>query len=294
MKKAILFAIVVIIIAFLFFNTQAKAYEPRLHIATSITEAETYESVLIMITSDPLEYQDNLTISSNHTIDLEFYNLGTSEVIYKGNVTLKYGTATWSFMVVPEWGEFTGIIKISDPLINSETSIPIEISYSTDYIIYKHEQHDSMENEKNLALILKTVEDVWNFSFAVIGIISLFTLITLVKLDHTTKTKVGEESLWERFSFGIWPFQESTSMLTRYALSDDYRHPTEARKHFEVTPLMAKLARADRDMEDVLYRQQAYTHAIREIEPNALPEISPDMTLQDLENEMDQQINEEN
>lgn len=300
MKKAILLTSIVIF-AFLFLNTQARAeYDPQLHIISSMSEAETYESVLIMITSDPIPYNiigdgnNETTIHSNHTIELTFYNLGTSEVIYNGTLTLKYGTATWSFMVVPEWGEFTGIVEISDPLIDSTASVSIKISYSTDYIIHLNQQHDEQENEKNRIAMAKAIGDVWNASLTIIGFLLFFTFTTLIKLDHTTKTKIGEESLWERFYWLVWPFNENTSKLTMYARSEDYRHPTEARKRFEIIPLMAKYNRAERDEEDVLYRKEAYKQLIEEIDPEALPATSPDMTVQDLQVEMHKQMKEEN
>lgn len=291
MKKAILLAIVVIIIAFLFFNSQAKAYEPKLHIATSITEAETYESVLVMITSDPLEYQDNLTISSNHTIDLEFYNLGTSEVIYKGNLTLKYGTATWSFMVVPEWGEFTGIIKITDPLIDSEVSIPIEISYSQDYQFKKWTDYQKLRedardrenrenNDRNNLIIGGSVITIW----------SLVPLLFL-KFQHNYARKNNEDSYWDRFMDWAWPYSETTSRFTMCLTDPNYKHPKTGLPMFQGNQLLEQLQEAKEDETYNLYEQEQLKAKIRKIDPTLLDSISktPDMTLEQLKKQMEKQ-----
>lgn len=284
MKKAILLAIVVIIIAFLFFNSQARAYEPQLHIATSITEAETYESVLIMITSDPLEYQDNLTISSNHTIDLEFYNLGTGKTIYEGNLTLKYGTATWSFMVVPEWGEFTGIIKITDPLINSEASIPIEISYSQDYQFKKWTDYQKLRedardrenrenNDRNNLIVGGSVITIW----------SVIPLLFL-KFQHNFAKKHNEDSLYDRFMDRYVPYSETTSRFGMYHTDPNYRHPRTGLPMMKANHLLEELEELKSDETYNLYQRELIETEIRKRDPDLIKSIqrTPEMTVEEL------------
>ena len=79
MRKTILIVVLLVIVGFLVWSNYARAYEPKLHVAVSIDEAETYESVLVMVTSDILPYGNNSTIASDHVVDIVFFNLGTSE-----------------------------------------------------------------------------------------------------------------------------------------------------------------------------------------------------------------------
>lgn len=291
MKKAILLAIVVIIIAFLFFNSQARAYEPKLHIATSITEAETYESVLVMITSDPLDYQDNLTISSNHTIDLEFYNLGTGKTIYEGNVTLKYGTATWSFMVVPEWGEFTGIIKISDPLIDSEASIPIEISYSTDYREKQWTDYFNGEIAKIEQSSAKSDEGNRNLAIGSQAIFWTVLPIILLKFQHNYARKNNEDSYADRLFDWLWPQSETTSRLTMVLTDPNYRFPKTGLPMARADDLLEKLMENEEDQTLNLCEQEQIKAQIRKIDPDLMKSVqnTPDMSLDQLKEEMENQ-----
>lgn len=285
-------AIVIIVIAFLFFNTNAKAdYEPQIHVAVSQEEAESYEAVLVMITSDPLPYGDNTTIASNHTVHLEFSDLGSGEVYHSEDHVLKHGLATWTFWVKPEWGEFTGILKVRDELLDSEATAKVEIVWSTQYVLdqvlaYIALELEEVEKSNDAALAQRATLDGLELGM-IMGLIPL----VLLRMQHNKARREGEDSYWDKFAKRFLYYSETTSRFTMYMTDPNYHHSRKARPGFLADSLLDRYHQAEDDEGLIAYEKAQIHSKIRETAPELLPQIEGGMTVEELRSEMNSQTN---
>ncbi|MHA2064296.1 MAG: hypothetical protein ACXABY_07945 [Candidatus Thorarchaeota archaeon] len=289
MRRTILIVVLLVIIGFLIWSNYAKAYEPKLHVATSIDEVETYESVLVMVTSDPLPYGNNSTIASNHVVELVFFNLGTDEVIYSGNLTLKSGTATWKFMVIPDWGQFTGIIEVYDPLIDSRASTSIEVEYSQDHLFdewtkYIEERENRRDDETK-----KTNDTNSTLTTTSVGMFWIIVPLFLLRLQHTTARKNNEDSLWDKFWDRFFGYSETTSRFTMYLTDPNYRHSTSAKPYFLAAEDLDYYHSAELDEEMIIYEKQQLRERMKKIDPELVPEVDdPSISLDALKEALEE------
>jgi hypothetical protein len=285
--KSILFLI--LLSSLLAISLTAKAdYEPQIHVNIPLERARTYDSVLVMVFSDPLPYGNNSTIASNNIVQLTFTNLGTAEVIHAQNLTLRAGVANWEFKVDPNWGEFTGVVKVIDEEINSETTAKVEVVYSTDWIIAMQNKHDSEERELDRISNIKVAETNSNTVKMTIGGLFVFTFITLIRLQHTRARKNNQDSLWDRFLDRVWPYDESNSRETMYLTDPNYSFPAHGRKSFEAESIFEEYLQAEEDEALIAYEQSQRRERLRKIDPKLVREVTdPNVSLEDLRKELD-------
>lgn len=239
-----------------------RGENPQIHVASSLETARTFDSVLVMITSDPLPYGQNTTIASNHTVHFKFTNLGGQQEIYSEDLKLTAGIVTRTFRVDPTWGEFTGIIEVEDPLLNSVARTYIEIEYSTDWVIYLMNEQDK-QNDKEQASRLKVIADQ-NSATVTIAVIMTVILVpmVLVKVQHTNARRRGDDSYFDRFFKRLFYYSDTTSRLTMFLTDPDYRHPTNARATFHVDELLERYYDAKEDGEFLTYEMEMIKHKL--------------------------------
>lgn len=207
---------------------------PSIEVQVDHEEADTWSSVLVMILIPPVVDADNVTYYVDREVRLSLIDMDRERVIAMENVNVSSGIGTFTFRILPDWGEFLMHIKVLDYNLTGDSDVArLKVVYSMDWVIYQltltFEDIAQGTRDDNAASNLRQ-ERMTQFMFVIV-----FTLvpIALLRLEHRSARRMGRSSFWDRSVDRWFDYTLTQPGMWHYLEDDAYGFSTSGRKAFK-------------------------------------------------------------